>query len=90
MSRICAILIAAGESTRMGRPKPLLAWHGTTLLEYQVDSLVEGGADEVIVVLGHDAESLAPYVKGACVRYVVNPDYREGKTTSIKAGVGAT
>ena len=88
-SRISAILMAAGESTRMGRPKPLLPWRGVTLLEYQVSSLVEGGADEVIVVLGHDAENLTPYLKGASVRYVVNPDYRQGKTTSIKAGLGA-
>jgi molybdenum cofactor cytidylyltransferase len=81
--------MAAGVSTRMGRPKPLLTWHGVTLLEYQVGALVEGGADEVVVVLGHGAEDLTAYVKGESVRYVVNADYRQGKTTSIKAGVGS-
>ena len=89
MSGISAVLLAAGESTRMGRPKPLLAWHGVTLLEYQTRSLIDGGASEVIVVLGHRAEDLTGYITGPSVTYVVNADYRLGKTTSIKAGVRA-
>lgn len=73
----------------MGRPKALLPWHGVTLLEYQVSCLIEAGVAEVVVVLGHKAQAVAPYVKGHGVRYVVNPDYRLGKTTSIKAGLHA-
>ena len=71
----------------MGRPKPLLAWRGVTLVEHQVACLLAGGCDEVVVVLGHAAEEVAPYVHGERVRAVVNPDYRQGKTTSIKAGL---
>ena len=74
----------------MGRPKPLLTWHGVTLLEYQTRSLLDGGASEVVVVLGHRAEDLKGYVTGPSERYVVNADYRLGKTTSIKAGVRAS
>ena len=48
---ISAIVTAAGESTRMGRPKPLLQWQGVPLIRYQVDSLVAAGVDEVVVVL---------------------------------------
>ena len=87
MAFVSAILTAAGESTRMGRPKPLLAWRGVTLVEHQVACLLAGGCDEVVVVLGHAAEEVAPYVHGERVRTVVNPDYRQGKTTSIKAGL---
>ena len=87
MAGISAILTAAGESTRMGRPKPLLPWRGTTLIEHQVASLVEAGAGQVIVVLGHEAESVAPYIAGPGVEHFVNPHYREGKATSIKAGL---
>ena len=87
MAFISAILTAAGESTRMGRPKPLLPWHGATLLEHQIKCLVNGGAVEVVVVLGHKADSIAPYVKGPRVRYVRNPGYRHGKITSIRAGL---
>ena len=86
---VSAILTAAGQSTRMGSPKPLLSWRGTTLLEYQVSCLLEGGASEVIVVLGHRSEDIAPHVKGANVRYVVNPRYIEGRSTSVVCGVDA-
>lgn len=73
----------------MGRPKALLPWRGGTLLEYQAASLLEGCAAEVVVVLGHEYEAIAPHVAGEGVRYVVNPHYALGKTTSIKAGLHA-
>ena len=90
MGEAWAILLAAGESSRMGRLKALLPWRGQTLLEYQVNSLREGGAARVVVVLGHRAEELRPLVEGeAGVSWVLNSDYRRGKTTSIKAGLAA-
>ena len=73
----------------MGRPKPLLPWRGKTMVESQIQSLLEAGANEVIVVLGHKAEEVAPYVHGKPVRDVMNPLYREGRTSSIKAGLEA-
>ena len=87
MAGVSAILTAAGESTRMGTPKPLLPWRGATLVEHQVACLLEGGCDDVVVVVGHAADEVAPLVRGKGVRAVVNPDYRLGKTTSIKAGL---
>ena len=89
MTGISAILTAAGESTRMGRPKALLPWCNRTLVEYQIDCLAGAGVSEVIVVLGHDAELIAPSVNSPIARAVVNPDYHHGKTTSIKAGLRA-
>jgi molybdenum cofactor cytidylyltransferase len=86
MPWISAVLIAAGESTRMGRPKPLLPWHGVPLVEYQTAALVGAGVTEVVVVVGHQHELVAPHVRGPGVRHVVNRDYRLGKTGSIKAG----
>jgi molybdenum cofactor cytidylyltransferase len=73
----------------MGRPKPLLEWRGSTLLEYQVNCLLEGGVSEVVVVLGHMAAEVARYARGPGVRWVVNGRYREGRSTSIKAGLTA-
>ncbi len=87
MGRVEAVLTAAGESTRMGSPKPLLSWHGVTLVEYQVSCLFEAGVSEVIVVLGHSADEVVPYLKKSGARHVINPHYRVGKTTSIKAGL---
>ena len=90
MSGAWAILLAAGESTRMGRLKALLPWRGQTLLEHQASVLREGGADRVVVVLGHRADELRPLLQGKeGVSWTLNPDYRQGKTTSIKAGLSA-
>jgi molybdenum cofactor cytidylyltransferase len=87
MPQVSAILTAAGESTRMGRLKPLLSWGGLKLVEYQVASLVAGGATEVIVVLGHRYDEVVPHIRGPGVGYVVNPRYSDGRTMSIKAGL---
>lgn len=86
---VSAVLTAAGLSSRMGRLKPLLPWRGKTLVESQIQSLIEAGANEVIVVLGHEAEEVAPYVSGKAVRDVMNPLYKEGRTSSIRAGLEA-
>ena len=85
--RISAILTAAGESTRMGRPKPLLDWHGVPLVRYQVDGLLSAGVDEVVVVLGHESDLVARHVSGDGIRSVVNKNYRHGKTTSVLRGI---
>ncbi len=87
-----AVLTAAGESTRMDRPKQLLEWHGLPLIQYQVRQLQQTSADEIVVVLGHEAERLRALVtegQDSRVRVVVNEYYRDGKTTSIKRGLRA-
>ena len=89
MPGISAILTAAGESRRMGRPKPLLPWRGTTLVEHQISALFDGGVSEVVVVVGHEADAVATQVSCTGARCVLNPDYLQGKTTSIKAGLRA-
>jgi molybdenum cofactor cytidylyltransferase len=55
---ISAIVLAAGESKRMGRPKQMLPWQGKTLLRHVLETLVRSDADEIILVLGHEAESI--------------------------------
>jgi len=60
------------------------------LLMYQVASLQDAGIDRVVVVLGHQAEQLRPILEGReGVTLALNPDYLQGKTTSIKAGLKA-
>ena len=74
----------------MGRPKSLLPWEGTTLVQYQVASLLSGGVDEVCVVTGAGGGAVGPlFTDEAGVRVVLNPDYKAGKTTSVRAGVRA-
>ena len=74
----------------MGQLKALLPWQGTTLLQHQIEALAGGGVDETIVVLGHRAEELKAVLDaGKGVHCAFNPEYLQGKTTSIKAGVKA-
>ena len=89
MRFISAVLTAAGLSSRMGRPKPLLPWQGKTLVESQIETLLEAGVSEVIVVLGHRADEVAPHVSGDTIRAVVNHQYRDGRTSSIRSGLDA-
>ena len=88
MSDVSAVLLAAGESSRMGWQKALLPWRGSTLLQYQANSLLRGGASQVIAVLGYRAETLRPLVQDIPgVVTVLNLRYRTGKTSSIRAGL---
>lgn len=90
MEKVAAILLAAGESTRMRQLKALLPWQGTTLLEHQVTALLDGGCDSAIVVLGHRHTELSPLLEGRPgAQWVHNPDYLQGKTTSLKVGLRA-
>jgi len=91
-----AILLAAGVSRRMGTLKALLDWQGHPLIVHQIVALRQAGADEVVVVLGHRADELQARIganrdvyQAGGVRCVINPDYAQGKTTSIKAGLRA-
>ena len=90
MADVVAILLAAGESRRMGQLKALLPWQGVSLIKHQVDSLRAGGVDRVVVVLGHRSDELKSELRDTTgVSWQLNPDYLQGKTTSIKAGLNA-
>ncbi len=86
---VAAILLAAGESRRMGSPKPLLAWQGSTLIEYQISQLREAGVADVIAVLGHRAQDILPLVTAAGARGIINENYREGRASSLRTGADA-
>ncbi len=90
MAATTAILLAAGESRRMGQLKAVLEWQGTSLLQHQVKTLLSAGVDRVVVVVGHRADELIPLLEGMDgVSWQLNPDFLQGKTTSIKAGLSA-
>ena len=90
MGRVCALLLAAGLSQRMGEPKPLLTWRGQTLLSYQVSTLQDAGLSPILVVLGHRADELEAQLSPTQdLRLVRNPDYKQGRSTSVRAGVNA-
>jgi molybdenum cofactor cytidylyltransferase len=94
MPFISIVILAAGESSRMGQPKQTLPWEGTTLLQYQVQQAGRTQAREVIVVLGGEESDeyrrlLPVRLEGPRLIVIENQDYSLGKTTSVKAGVRA-
>ena len=86
---IAAIVPAAGMSTRMGRNKLLLAFKGKPLIAQAVDTLLESEVDEVVVVIGHEADKVKAELQGRQVTIVENPNYGQGMSTSIRVGLGA-
>jgi len=84
---ISAILLAAGESKRMGEPKQLMPFSRGTMVEQTVDNLLNSTVDEVIVVVGHRAEEVIKTIVTKPVKLAVNPDYQQGMSTSIIAGL---
>ena len=84
---VAAVILAAGGSTRMGRPKALLPVSGVSLLRRAVAAAV--GCDPVVVVLGAAADRVRPELDGLAVTAVENPDWEQGPGTSIRVGVRA-
>ena len=91
MSFTSVIILAAGESSRMGQPKQTLQWEGTTLLQYQISQVAMTSAAELIVVLGYDSSTFRDLIpknlSGPGLKVVTNANYFLGKTTSVKAGL---
>lgn len=89
-SVIPAIVLAAGRSSRMGRAKATLAvGDGDTFLTRIVRTFLDAGVDDVIVVVGHDAEAIAASFaeSGLPARFVVNREYDRGQLSSLLAGL---
>jgi molybdenum cofactor cytidylyltransferase len=86
---ISAILLAAGESRRMGRFKQLLQLGDKTFVEHCVETLLASRVDEIIVVTGHRESEVRAAVGTREVRFVYNTGYRAGMASSIKCGVRA-
>jgi molybdenum cofactor cytidylyltransferase len=86
-TNIAGVILAAGESSRMGADKALLAYRGKTFLENIIGALREAGVRRVIVVLGHNSELIQQSVDLSAVEVVVNQEYRRGQTSSLQAGL---
>lgn len=86
---IAGLVLAAGESSRMGRDKALLPYRGRTFLETIVAKLHEAGISRVTVVLGHHADEIQRAVSLPDVEVVTNYDYLSGQTSSLQAGLRA-
>src|SRR5262245_45627326 len=87
-----AVILAAGMSTRMGRTKAILPLSGgETFVTHLVRTFLEADADEVVVVVGHDAEQVVKILDQARLtpRIVLNPAFASGQFSSVLAGLAA-
>lgn len=86
MADIPIILLAAGVSSRMGNPKQLLPWGEQTLIEHQIQMLMQVGKS-VIVVLGAYADLIFPVIQKYPVIVVVNENWKSGMASSVACGI---
>lgn len=84
---VAAIVLAAGASTRMGRPKQLLPYRGRSLLRHMAIEAIASQCYPIIVVLGAYAEQIKPEVNDLDLQVVENQQWAEGIGTSIRAGI---
>jgi molybdenum cofactor cytidylyltransferase len=88
VSNICGIVLAAGASSRMGRPKALLELpDGTTLLEHQAASLTAAGCNSVACVLGAEADLIRGIDERLDISWLLNEEWEGGQFTSLQTGL---
>ncbi len=88
--RIAAVVLAAGQSRRMGPVnKLLITVDGKPMVRHIVEAAIAGGAAPIVVVTGHEADEVALALAGLPVTFIVNPAYADGLSTSLKRGISA-
>jgi len=86
-SNIAILIPAAGASRRLGSPKQLLKWGGTTLLSHAIETAEELDQKEVVVVLGAYYDQIKPKLKKSSTQILKNEDWKDGLGSSIAVGV---
>lgn len=86
---VAAIVLAAGQSSRMGAFKPLLPFGNTTVIEHTIEYLRRGGIETIVVVVGHRAAEIKTHLQSTGVFFAINPDADSAMAASILHGVRA-
>lgn len=86
MTGIWAIVLAAGESRRMGSPKMLLPYNDVTIIEQVLRNLVDSNVDRVVVVVGANREEIMNVTRRYDVFHCYNENYKAGMLSSVKCG----
>src|SRR6476619_4844499 len=88
-NRIAALILAAGASSRMGRPKQLLDWDGRPLVRAAAEVALAAQLNPLLVVVGGAQTEVAEALAGLPLRLIANPDYAAGQSTSLRVGIAA-
>lgn len=86
MRGIYAIILAAGESKRMGFPKMLLPFRGSTIIENAIENVINSQVNGTVVVLGSDHDEIRKVVVNWPVEHCYNKIYSEGMLSSVQCG----
>ena len=86
---MCAIVLAAGRSSRMGLQKLLLPFAGKTVITHIVDQLLAGDLGKIYVVVGHEPDRITEQLSDRPVSIVINPNVDAGMLSSVRCGVKA-
>jgi molybdenum cofactor cytidylyltransferase len=84
---IWAMILAAGESRRMGQPKLLLPFGEKTIIEIVVEKVVSSKVNNTLVVLGSEREKVEKKIKNFPIKVAFNPDYHSGMLSSVQCGI---
>jgi molybdenum cofactor cytidylyltransferase len=87
MGKIVALVLAAGYSRRMKKNKMLLPFGTGTVIEHTVQKFFQAQMDGVAVVVGHEQERIRQALSSYPVRFIENPHFPEGMSTSVKEGI---
>ena len=85
-SCIAGIILAAGGSSRLGRPKQLIEWHGSTLIQQTIEKVEKSGIEPIIVVLGSNQEIIKNRITNYKIQILYNETWKCGKGSSISTG----
>lgn len=86
--RIGILILAAGGSSRMGRPKQLLQLNGKSLVCRTAQTAIEAGGQPIVIVTGAAAQEVATDLRGLPIHLAPNPSWERGMGSSIQAGMG--
>lgn len=86
MKGVSAIILAAGESKRMGSPKMLLPFRNKTVIETVIENVMAAGLEDVILVLGAEMDKIRKFTEKYPVRHCHNENYKSGMLSSVRCG----
>lgn len=83
---VWAVILAAGESKRMGEAKLLLPFGEKTIIETVIDNVIQSKVEKILVVVGSGREEIEQRIKNYSLKIAFNPDFRSGMLSSVHAG----
>lgn len=87
MQKTAILILAAGSASRMGKIKQLLPYKNTTLLEWAIEQAQKSTVKDVFCVLGANKDAIEKQLSTKTVEVIYNPNYKDGLSTSIVAGI---